>query len=96
VTHSEEDEEEEEKKDEEGNEGDYPKIKEVDQEKETNEKKKRTKKVTEVFHEWDQQSKNKPVLMCKLEGVTKRRVRNFPKVVVERFGESPVREAFQR
>ena len=85
-----------EKKDEEGNDGDYPKIKKVDQEKETDEKKKRTNKVTEVLHEWDQQCKNKPVWMCKLEGVTKRRVRNFPKVVVERFGVSAICEAFQR
>merc|ERR1712146_471182 len=51
-------------------EGDEPKIEEVDEEAEK-EKKKKTKKVKEVTHEWEQLNKNKPLWMRKTdEGTT--------------------------
>ncbi len=63
---SDDEEAEEEKKDEVSEE---PKVEEVDDEKEETAQKK-TKKVKEVTHEWEQLNKNKPLWMRKTEDVT--------------------------
>ena len=43
------------------------------------EKNKKTKKVKEVSHEWEQLNKNKPLLLRKSEGVTNEEYSSFYK-----------------
>merc|ERR1711964_442238 len=62
-----------------GEEGDEPKIEEVDEAEK--EKKKMTKKVKEVTHDWEQLNKNKPLWMRKAEEVTNEEYAAFYKAL---------------
>lgn len=71
-------EEEEAEKVEEDKKTDEPKIEDVDNDEE---KKKKTKKVKQVTHEWDQLNKNKPIWMRKPEDVTNEEYASFYKQI---------------
>merc|ERR1712167_285991 len=63
-----------------GDDGDEPKIEEVDEE-ETTKKEKKKKKVKEVTHEWDLMNKQKPIWTRKPEEVTKEEYGAFYKAL---------------